>query len=190
MSTWVESRRAGRPDQAAFAALYQRHRRGTGGRVATVLGRHAAHADDVFQETWLEVASTDAWQPRSFRAWVNTIATRKALDRIARSDVKHADHPAADDEGDVLDRFTADGPAPDQRAHARGLARIVVDIVARLPAEQRDAWTLRYVEGAQFQEIAAQQQVPLGTAKTRVRIAAEALAAALARRGLSAQEGA
>jgi RNA polymerase sigma-70 factor (ECF subfamily) len=191
MARWVESRRAGRPDEAAFETLYRRHRSATYGRVSAVLGTHAAHADDLVQETWTEVALAEAWTPRSFRAWVQTIATRKALDRIARSDVRTAasDEPRRDEGGGagptLLERIPSGDAGPEHDAHTRGIARVVLQIVAGLPDAQRDAWILRFVEGAQFDEIAAQQQVPLGTAKTRVRLAVEALGEALEQSGLS-----
>jgi RNA polymerase sigma-70 factor (ECF subfamily) len=181
MAMWVESRRRGRPDNPAFATLYDRHKRTTMARLRAVLRQRPELAEDLFQETWAEVAAVDEWQSRNFKAWVHLVATRKAFDRMARHDLRktHITESSDDEENSLFFAIKSEGVDPETAAIARAGVRTVLDVVTQLPAEQRDAWTLRYVEGAKFDEIARQQGVPLGTAKGRVRLALVAIAEAL-----------
>jgi RNA polymerase sigma-70 factor (ECF subfamily) len=179
MALWVESRRAGRGEPAAFELLWERNAQATRAVVGRVLGRHRSLADEVFQDAWLEVARAGTYRPGSFRAYIRTVATRKALDRIAMASVR--DSRGEDREPDLV--ATASGP--EDRSQAREGAGIVLGIVERLPDAQRIAWTLRYVEELTFEEIAEAMGTPLGTAKTRVRLATASLADALGAAGIA-----
>lgn len=186
MSAWVESRARGTPHVPAFEALYARWASRTFGRIRAVLGASApAHADEVHQETWSEVVTASAWSPGSFRGWIMTLAWRKALDRKARHDVAQAHLQREDAARDRFLDAPAMGPAPDDVSHHRAVLGATLEVVQGLPSEMRDAWLLRYVESQTFEEVAAVLQVPVGTAKTRVRRSNERIAAELARRGIS-----
>jgi len=106
----------------------------------------AAEADDCFQETF--VAALRAY-PRlrpdsNLRAWVLTIAQRKALD-AHRARARRA-VPVADPAEQARDGASAKAPAtPDEELWAG---------VAALPARQRAAVTLRYVADLPHREIA------------------------------------
>jgi len=97
--------------------------------------------DDCFQETFLSALRA---YPRladgsNVRAWVLTIASRKAIDghrRRARIDVSS---------GGVPDRPGAPGPEEDPELWAA---------VRKLPAKQRGAVVLRYVNDLTYREIA------------------------------------
>src|SRR5262245_25994880 len=78
---WVKSR--GNGSRAPFEVLYRRHRIAVRSRIASVLGaRGARHIDDVFQEVWFGVVRLTEFQPGSFRAWILTVATHRALDSL------------------------------------------------------------------------------------------------------------
>jgi len=49
-------------------------------------------------------------------------------------------------------------------------ARIIRDVMAELPAEQRHAIELTYFGGLSHSEIALQTGLPIGTVKTRIRL--------------------
>lgn len=180
MALWVESRGTNR-GQAAFELLWERHRAASHAAVRRLLGRHAAHADDVLQDTWLEVARAESYRPGSFAGYLRTIAARKALDRLASARVRAR---AVDPEGDA-EEVALPASSPAARAQARQAAGAVLELVAGMPEPQRIAWTLRYVEELGFEEVAAAMGTPLGTAKTRVRLANAYLADALSASGLS-----
>lgn len=188
MTLWVEAtaRRSGQT--AAFDELYRRHQGAVRARLAAILGRkEGRHLDDLFQDVWIEVARATAFSPSSFKSWVLIVATRKALDRLARHDVKKATLAADGSETDPIDpvvQHTAPGPGPEERVGASRLAALLLSALAGAPEPQREVWSLKYVEGLTFEEIAEVKGMPLGTAKTRVRLANEALAEGLRARGL------
>lgn len=163
-------------DVEAFDELYDRHKGPTRGRIASILRPYRLFVDDLVQDTWVAVATTSEWRPRAFRPWVLTIATRNALDRVAR----YERTPAFHDRARELDRAPREdaGEATDGGAVPL-LTRSLVSALALLPSDQREAWTLRYLDREAFDEIARQQDVPVHAAKTRVRLADEELVCAL-----------
>jgi RNA polymerase sigma-70 factor, ECF subfamily len=183
MSLWVESRRNGRGEVAAFELLWERHSRATFRCVARVLGAHRSLADEVFQDAWLEVTRATAYAAGSFRSFIRTVATRKALDRLAAASMRAASVPLApsgeEEESGAPSRLPTASHDPSRGAQVRESAAVVLRTIARLPEPQRLAWTLRYVEELTFDEIAEATRAPVGTAKTRVRLANAYLADAL-----------
>ena len=69
---------------------------------------------------------------------------------------------------------------PQQQAESSERARDVAAALERLPAEQREVIELAYFGGLSQSEIAARTSLPLGTVKTRARLALEKLRAPLA----------
>ena len=144
--------------------------------MAYQLLRDRAEAEDVVQETFLE-----AWRhaerydpargPRE--AWVVLIGRSRALDRLrargsaARAAARSAGEPAA--------------PAapPLELVEARQRRGRLEAALAGLPSPPRQAIELAFYAGLPQSEIAAQLGEPLGTVKTRVRLAMERLASAL-----------
>ena len=115
-----------------------------------------AEADDCFQETFL--AALRAY-PRlahgsNLRAWVMTIAHRKAMD--AHRARRRRPEPVED----VPDRPAAARPDPDPELWAA---------VRRLPAGQRGAVLLRYVADLTYRDVAAALGCTEEAARQRVR---------------------
>ncbi|MFY2562752.1 sigma-70 family RNA polymerase sigma factor, partial [Corallococcus terminator] len=108
--------------------------------------------------------------------WVSTIARTRAIDRLrsmgtaARVVEGAAHHPPPE---------SATPPAPDDAA-AHGQDRVRVrKAMMTLPPEQREVVELAYFEGLSQREISLRTGDPLGTVKTRARLALEKLAALL-----------
>jgi RNA polymerase sigma-70 factor (ECF subfamily) len=181
MTLWVESRRRGRGVTRAFDLLWRRHRDATFRVASRILGSSRSLAEDVVQDAWLEVARASYWAPGSFRAFIRTVAVRKALDRMEAIECRKA----ADD---ALEWLYEPTERPDARAHARRGASALIEAARKLPATQRVAWSSRYLHELTFTELARETKVPLGTAKTRVRLANAAMSSALDRRGLARAE--
>jgi len=124
---------------------------------ARVLG-DSAEAEDVVQEALL--LAEGAGELRSRRAWLCTTTYRRAVDRVrAREARARAEGSAA---------AQADPPGPAELAAKR-------DELARLRAELKGvdepfqtALRLRYLEGLDYPELAAQTGVPQRTARGRV----------------------
>jgi RNA polymerase sigma-70 factor, ECF subfamily len=196
----VESLQAG--DEAAFAAMVERYHPALV-RVALSFVREQSVAEDVAQETWLAVLQGIGRFERraSFRTWLFTILTNRAKTRgqresrsVPMSSLASADDP---DEPSVdPDRFRppdasqwpggwADPPrswggSPEQRLLAAETRGLILDVIGRLPANQRAVITLRDIEGLSAQEVCnvielsdTNQRVLLHRARSKVRQALE-----------------
>jgi RNA polymerase sigma-70 factor, ECF subfamily len=159
-------------DQAAFATVYDQASRGVFGIVLRVL-RDRAQAEEVAQEVFLEIWRTAAkFDARrgSPAAWINTIAHRRAVDRVrssersAQRDLRHAEANPEWDAPDVSDLVVA----RDEGSQVRRA-------LATLPEAQRVALSLAYFDGRTQREVADLLDVPLGTVKTRMRDALKKL---------------
>lgn len=67
------------------------------------------------------------------------------------------------------------GPPVEERAEMNMLARTIRDAVAELPQQQRTAFVLRTYEGLSYGEIARVMKCPVGTVKSRMARAEQAL---------------
>jgi RNA polymerase sigma-70 factor, ECF subfamily len=158
--------RAGLGDEEAFAAFYDATSARAYGLALRVV-RNPAHAEEVTQEAYI-----DAWRSStrydasrgSAAGWLLTIVHRKAVDRV-RS-VEAASHR---DETWHRESAPVDHDQTSEAAHASLDAARVRGAVATLTDVQRQALELTYFGGYTHTEVATLLDVPLGTAKTRIR---------------------
>ncbi len=153
-------------DQLAFASLYDATSRVVFGIVLSVL-RDRAQAEEVTQEVYIE-AWTSACKFDANRGsaggWLNTIAHRRAIDRVrSASRSTQRDQRHAEAELHLVEADTSDVVV------SRDEGRRVRDALLTLPEAQRTAVQLAYFEGRTHREVAEYLQIPLGTAKTRIR---------------------
>ncbi|HEX8741935.1 MAG TPA: sigma-70 family RNA polymerase sigma factor [Thermoleophilaceae bacterium] len=122
---------------------------------------------DVFMQLWLRPSSYDAARgPLS--AYVTMMSRSRALDRWRSRSARDA----AVERTKEQVRLAGDGseePA-DERVMRRDRARRLAGAIKHLPAEQRDALLLAYGRGMTASEIAEASAIPLGTAKSRLRL--------------------
>jgi RNA polymerase sigma-70 factor, ECF subfamily len=168
--------RAGRGDADALEALYRRHGPRAMGVALRVL-RVRSDAEEVLQETFVEVwRRAREYTPSrgTVEAWLLTIARTRAIDRLrsraARGRMAEAKGAEPPEPGPSL---------PDALAVAAQDAGRVQAALAELPKDQRVALELAYWEGLSQTEIAERTGQPLGTVKTRVRLALLKLAGLL-----------
>lgn len=144
-------------DEGAFAELYLRH----ADAVARIAHRLVGDGDldDVVQETFLHAASRagDLRDPRRLRAWLVTIAVRRAK-RVLRRDRWRRRALA-------VWRWVAP-EAGDRRAQAA--VEDLRSVLGTISPADRAAWTLNRVEGASLEETAAACGVSLATVKRRI----------------------
>lgn len=151
--------RAAAGDERAFAELVERHREPL---LRYVSRRFSAElAEDAVQEALLSAhrALIGGTVPADVRAWLATIAWRRALDMTRR-------------ERDALplDADVAAGAASEPEARAlqtHELGRVVAAF-SELPERQRTALALSALEGRSLEEIGTALDVPAGTAKSLV----------------------
>jgi RNA polymerase sigma-70 factor (ECF subfamily) len=158
--------RSGRGDEAAFAEFYDATSARAYGLALRVV-RNPAHAEEVAQEAYL-----DAWRSSarydasrgSAAGWFLTIVHRKAVDRV-----RSVEAATARDEGWNRETAPVDHDQTVEAAHASLEAARVRGAVATLTDVQRQAVELTYFGGYTHTEVATLLDVPLGTAKTRIR---------------------
>jgi RNA polymerase sigma-70 factor (ECF subfamily) len=145
--------------------------------LALSVTRHRALAEDVAQEAlvraWKAAATYD---PRraSVATWLLTITRNAAIDAVrARRSVPVSPHLLEDV---VQQAFCSDTPesAIDRLDSVRALRHL-----ARLHPQQARAVVLAVVGGCTAAEVSAHEQIPLGTAKTRIRTGLLRLRAAM-----------
>jgi len=152
----------------AVAELYDRHAGRVFGLAHRILGNRT-DAEDVVQEVFSQAWRT-AGRYRSDRgsvtAWLLVMARTRALDRMRAR--------RAPERGLVTpecETLASTGSLPADELIAREQADRVRNALHRLPDGQRRALELAYFEGLSQTEIAATLRAPLGTVKTRIRIA-------------------
>lgn len=163
-------------DESALAALYGQW----GEHVHTTafwILKDSDEAEDVVEETfWQAWRSASQYDGRraSGLTWLLMIARSRALDRL-RALRRRAEWVAAPATTAALldDAYSRKPAGPDvgdpRREVELGLA------LGALPAEQRQVIELAFLGGLSHSEIAAQTAQPLGTVKTRIRLAMEKL---------------
>jgi RNA polymerase sigma-70 factor, ECF subfamily len=136
-------------------------------------------ADDLVQETFLRLHRARATFARGAAVvpWAYAIARNVYTDHVRASKHRDTERLPTDPGPDAFDRAAPDGEA---EAIAAETARVVTNVLASLPAAQREAFVLLRYEGLSVQDAAA----VLGTTATAVKLRAfrayEALRAALA----------
>jgi len=162
-------------DEKALGALYDRWSPVVHGVVSRLL-RQPDDVEDVVEEAfwqaWRQAARFDSTRG-AVQTWLLTIARSRALDRV-RSLRRRREDPLEGDDGESVVQQVAEGD-PGLDAEASERRRIVVAALSGLPAEQREALELGYFGGLSQSEIAERTGQPLGTVKTRMRLAMQKL---------------
>jgi RNA polymerase sigma-70 factor (ECF subfamily) len=164
--------RCQRGEARAFRTLVERYQDRVYGLCVALAG---PDAEDLAQETFVRVHASvgafDAAGPAPLSGWILTIARRLCADR-ARKRQRHARLAPLAPERE---------PAPrvDGALEAAERARAVRAAVAALPEEQRAVVALQAWDGLDYEQIAAIERVPVGTVRSRLARAKQALKRAL-----------
>jgi RNA polymerase sigma-70 factor, ECF subfamily len=160
------ARVAAQRDREAFAFLFDHF----APRVKSFMMRKGAsseQAEDLVQETMIAVwskAPMFSADRGTVSTWIFTIARNLRIDRLRRertsmfTDIEDYDAPSEEASAeDALGRFQEDG--------------LVAKALSLIPEEQRRLLILSYVDDLPQSEIAKKLQIPLGTVKSRMRLA-------------------
>ena len=166
-------------DQAAFEALYLRHADlvySIALRVVADPGIAQDVAQEVFLRIWRQPELCDVTRGR-FLSWVMSIARNRAVDEVrSRGRRRLREVPTSPGADDPADPHAVDPQLAAQHAAEREEVRRALQ---SLPNEQRLTIELAYFGGMTQQEMASVLDTPLGTIKTRVRLAMKKLRSAL-----------
>jgi len=158
--------RSGRGDTHAFATLYDAVSSRVFGLAVRVV-RDPAQAEEVAQEALLEIWKMSARfdsQRGSPLGWMLTIVHRKAVDRVRSAEAStRRDSSYHQQNQPVAHDSTAEA------AHASLEAHRVRIALKGLTSIQREALELAYFGGYTHTEVATLLDLPVGTAKTRIR---------------------
>jgi RNA polymerase sigma-70 factor (ECF subfamily) len=159
-------KRSGRGDEAAFAQLYDATSSRAYGLAVRVV-RDPSQAEEVIQEAFLEIWRTasryDAARGSAV-SWVLTLVHRKAVDRVRSAEASTRRDTTYHQGSQAVEH---DSTA--EAAHASMEARRVRQAMESLTEVQREALELAYFKGYTHTEVATMLDLPVGTAKTRIR---------------------
>jgi RNA polymerase sigma-70 factor (ECF subfamily) len=159
-------RRAARGDEQAFAQLYDAASARVYGLALRVV-RDPAQAEEVVQEAFLEVWRTAArFDPAkgSALSWMLTLTHRKAVDRVRSAEASTRRDATYEQQNRSVDHDTTA-----EAVQASLEARRVRNAMGTLTEVQREAVSLAYFGGYTHTEVATMLDLPVGTAKTRIR---------------------
>ena len=152
-----------------MAELYDRHARPIYSLAMRILGDATEAEDivqDVFSQAWTQAARYSASRG-AVGAWLLTLARSRAIDRLR---AKRARPGEVSDER-VAGQLVDAGPPVDSLVLSSEQVARVRAALDELPLLQRAAIELAYFEGLTHAEIADRLEQPLGTVKTRIRLA-------------------
>ncbi len=180
----VERAKSG--DRTAFEMLVVKYQR----RIERLIGRMVRDVDlvpDIAQETFIRAyrALPQFRGESAFYTWLYRIAVntaKKTLMEMKRDPiVTEAARLGRDEDDDAprTDSEPSDAATPDAVLASKQIAAAVNFAVEALSEELRQAITLREIEGLSYEEIAALMNCPIGTVRSRIFRAREAIAARL-----------
>lgn len=170
-------------DRAAFAQLYDR----TSGHLFAVLlrvQRDRAQAEDLLQEVyvnvWRAAGGFDAARSQPL-TWLTSIARNRAIDSLRRAQSRPQlqsttrDANDDDDAPDAIERAADEAPGPLELLDRACDARQLTHCMDGLSATQRQSVALAFFDGLSHAEVAEHLHQPLGTVKSWLRRALQAL---------------
>jgi RNA polymerase sigma-70 factor (ECF subfamily) len=171
-------------DQRAFELLVIKYQR----RIQRLIGRMVRDTDlveDIAQETFIRAyrALHQFRGESQFYTWLYRIAAntaKKYLLQLKRDNVVFEASFQSDDEADETSRQKSEpttSETPESVLAAREIAAAVNVALEQLPEELRQAITLREMEGLSYEEIAEMMNCPIGTVRSRIFRAREAVSA-------------
>ncbi|MCS4509473.1 RNA polymerase sigma factor RpoE [Xylophilus ampelinus] len=171
-------------DQRAYGLLVAKYQR----RIERLIGRMVRDSDlveDIAQETFIRAyrALHQFRGDAQFYTWLYRIAVntaKKALVDIRRNPVISENAMRSggdDDETSFIDNELTSEETPETVLAAKEIAATVNAAMESLPEDLRQAVTLREIEGMSYEEIAEVMNCPIGTVRSRIFRAREAISA-------------
>ena len=172
-------------DKEAFNLLVLKYQRKVG-RLVRRLVNNSDEADDVVQDAFIKAyrALPQFRGDSAFYTWLYRIAVNTAKNHLVsrgKRPISLSELASNDpnEESFELPDVTVDNNTPEAELMSRQVAEAVNRSVAALPEELRTALCLREIDGLSYEEIAEAMNCPIGTVRSRIFRAREAVAAEL-----------
>ena len=156
-------------DRQAFSKLFNHFAPNLKGFLLKSDGVGPEHAEELVQETMLKLwrkAPTYSPSQAAASTWIYTIARNTRIDWIRKHYKENTTELTADDLYD-----NAETPSPYSSLIRVRDSRSIEAQLKTLPMEQQDVLRLMYFDGRSGQQIADALNLPLGTVKSRIRLA-------------------
>lgn len=170
-------------DKRAYGLLVEKYRRKLM-RLLSRMVRDPDEIEDIAQETFIKAyrALPQFRGDAAFYTWLYRIAVNTAKNYLAAKGrgMQTLSDQALNDEDEPDERLVVqDISTPESELLTKQVAYAVNEAVEALPEELRQAITLREIEGMSYEEIAEAMDCPIGTVRSRIFRAREAIAAKL-----------
>ena len=165
-------------DKSAFDLLVRKYQH----KLVKLISRYVRDPDealDVTQETFIKAyrALPNFRGDSSFYTWIYRIGANTAKNYLVSQGRRppESDIDAQDAEQYIVDPHLRDMDTPDRLAQRDEIERTVATAIEDLPEDLRTAITLREFEGLSYEEIAKAMDCPVGTVRSRIFRAREAI---------------
>jgi RNA polymerase sigma-70 factor (ECF subfamily) len=172
--------RAQRGDKHAFGMLVEKYQRKLG-RLLSRMMRDQTEIEDVVQESFIKAyrALPNFRGESAFYTWLYRIGINTAKNYLVSMGRRpklttEIDVEDAENFEDSHESYTAD--TPETELMSKQIAQTVAETLSSLPEDLRTAITLREIEGLSYEEIAIIMGCPIGTVRSRIFRAREAIA--------------
>jgi RNA polymerase sigma-70 factor (ECF subfamily) len=175
--------RAQRGDKHAFELLVAKYQRRLG-RLISRFVRNAAEAEDVTQDAFIKAyRALPAFRGDSaFYTWLYRIGINTAKNHlVAQGRRAPTSTPLDAEEAEEFEdaALLHEVATPENELMSKQVVEVVNASLQELPDDLRTALTLREIEGLSYEEIAAVMDCPIGTVRSRIFRARDAIAANL-----------
>lgn len=171
-------RRVQAGERNAFDLLVRKYQHKVFAIILRLVNNHA-EAQDVAQDTFLRAyrALPNFRGDSAFYTWLYTIAQNTAKNHlVAQGRRPPGDDIAIEDAAQFENALRLrDNATPERELMRQEMEQAMAGAVARLPEELRRAITLREVDGLSYEEIAAKMACPIGTVRSRIFRARDAI---------------
>ncbi len=165
-------------DNTAFDLLVRKYQR----KIIAVISRYVSdwsEAEDVSQDAFIRAykALKNFRGDSAFYTWMYKIAINTAKNHLVSRGRRPPATDIAVDDAEHFERFLhfSDNASPEHELLRQEIEQTVFDTVQELPDDLREAVSLRESEGLSYEEIAKRMDCPIGTVRSRIFRAREAI---------------
>jgi len=171
--------RVQRGDKVAFEMLFTKYQRRVS-RLVSRFVRSDAEVEDIVQESFIKAyrALGSFRGDSAFYTWLYRIAVNTAKNYLvaaSKRPISLTQFEKNDDDDFEEDHFMSDAATPESELITKQIAETVNKTMNELPGDLREAIMLREIEGMSYEDIADSMGCPIGTVRSRIFRAREAI---------------